>query len=169
VCQYLNSYPTIVQQWINNKNFNSLQHLDDTLRQVDITHSYIFHFDEVDAIEPTETQQQKLLIEEKLQVFSPNCKLLFKFGSKGSENGQFRSPHGLALSNCGQYLLVCDKINHCIQVFNSMNGAFVKGYGSKGSDDGQFDNPSGICISPTGKIIVVEDHHSSQHRVQIFE
>ncbi len=67
MCQYLNSYPTIVQQWSNNKNFNSLQHLDDTLRQVDTTHGYIFHLDEVYAIEPPEAQQQKLSTEEKLQ------------------------------------------------------------------------------------------------------
>jgi tripartite motif-containing protein 71 len=63
-------------------------------------------------------------------------------------------------------LFVCDGENYRIQLFNAMNGAFVKSYGSYGSDDGQFKYPSGICISPFGKIIVSE---SDNNRVQIFE
>jgi DNA-binding beta-propeller fold protein YncE len=87
---------------------------------------------------------------------------LFKFGSCESENGQFEfPPDGLALSNCGQYLFVCDSDNYCIQLFNAMNVAFLKSYGSKGSDDGQFDSPTGICISPSGQIIVSEAEYFS--------
>ena len=91
-------------------------------------------------------------------------------GSRGSGNGQFQYPYGLGLSNCGQYLFVCDYNNHRIQLFNAMNGEFVKSYGSKSSNDAQFDRPFGICISPSGKIIVSESGYSNdQHRVQIFE
>jgi len=93
---------------------------------------------------------------------------LLKFGSRGSGNGQFQYPRGLALSNCGKYLFVCDYYNHRIQVFNAMVGTFVKSYGSNGSDNGQFENPIGICISPSGQIIISEDD-SNHHRVQIFE
>jgi tripartite motif-containing protein 71 len=95
---------------------------------------------------------------------------LSQFGSKESENGQFQNPCGLALSNCGQYLFVCDRGNHRIQLFNAMNGEFVKSYGSNGSNDGQFDYPVGICISPSGQIIVSEaKYNGKQHRIQIFE
>jgi DNA-binding beta-propeller fold protein YncE len=75
-------------------------------------------------------------------------------------------PYGLALSNCGQYLFVCDGENHHIQLFNAMNGQFVKSYGSEGSGDGQFNHPYGICVSASGKIIVSE---RGNDRVQIFE
>jgi DNA-binding beta-propeller fold protein YncE len=91
---------------------------------------------------------------------------LFKFGSIGSGNGQFKDPHGLALSNCGQYLFVCDCNNNRIQLFNAMNGEFAKSYGSKGSGDGQFYSTIGICISPSGQMIVSE---SGNNRVQIFD
>jgi DNA-binding beta-propeller fold protein YncE len=90
---------------------------------------------------------------------------LFQFGSKGSENGQFQYASGLALSNCGQYLFVCDRNNDRIQLFDAMNGEFVAKYDSNGKDDGQFNCPIGICISPSGQIIVSE----GGCRVQIFE
>jgi DNA-binding beta-propeller fold protein YncE len=63
-------------------------------------------------------------------------------------------------------LFVCDDNNNRIQLFNAMNGEFVKSYGSKGSNDGQFNGLSGICISPSGQIIVSE---IDNNRVQIFE
>jgi len=102
----------------------------------------------------------------RIQVFSSDGKFLFQFGSYGSENGQFQYPRGLALSNCGQYLFVCDDLNHRIQLFNAMNGEFFKSYGSKGSNDGLFDGLFGICFSPSGQVIVSE---RDNNRVQIFE
>ena len=52
----------------------------------------------------------------RIQVFSSDGKFFFQFGSKGSENGQLRFPSGLELSNCGQYLFVCYRCNHRIQM-----------------------------------------------------
>ncbi len=89
----------------------------------------------------------------RVQVFSSDGKFLFEFGSNGSENAQFINLSGLALSNCGQYLFVCDCYNHHIQLLNAMNGEFVKSYGS---DHAQFECPFGICISASGKTIVSE-------------
>jgi tripartite motif-containing protein 71 len=101
-----------------------------------------------------------------IRVFSSEGKFLFQFCSNNSENEQSNHLFMVSLTNCGQYLLVCDSCNCAIQVFNAMNGAFMKSYGSKGSGDGQFECPSGICISPSGQIIVSE---SGNHRIQIFE
>jgi DNA-binding beta-propeller fold protein YncE len=103
-------------------------------------------------------------------VFSSDGKFLFKFGSEGSENEQFHSPRGSALTNSGQLLLVCDYGNHRIQLFNTMNAKFLKSYGLLGSSDGQFECPIGICILTSGQIIISEAYYNgNQHRVQIFE
>ncbi len=50
-----------------------------------------------------------------VQIFSSNGKLLLKFGSEGTE---FQYLYELVLVYYEQYLLVCDKDNHCVQVFN---------------------------------------------------
>jgi hypothetical protein len=102
----------------------------------------------------------------RIQVFGPNGKFLFKFGLRGSEKGQFQSPRGLAFSNCLQYLFFCDCNNDRIQLFNAMNGLFIKSYGSNNSGDSQFNDLYGICISPSGQIIVSE---FGNRGVQIFE
>jgi DNA-binding beta-propeller fold protein YncE len=92
----------------------------------------------------------------RIQVFSSDGKFLFKFGSQESENGYIQYRVGLTLSNCGQYLFVCDCSNYRIQLFNALNSGFVKSYGSKDSGDGQFEYPSRIWDSSSGRIIVCE-------------
>ena len=89
---------------------------------------------------------------------------LYKFGSVGNGDGQFKHPSCVAVDKAGQ-LMVCDENNHRIQVFK-LNGEFVAKFGSQGSELGKFNLPGSIAVLSDGRI-VVSDY--ANHRIQIFE
>ena len=89
---------------------------------------------------------------------------LYKFGSVGNRDGQFKHPSCVAVDKAG-HLMVCDENNHRIQVFK-LNGEFVAKFGSQGSELGEFNLPCSIAVLSDGRI-VVSDY--ANHRIQIFE
>ena len=50
--------------------------------------------------------------------FSPDGKLLFSWGSPGTDPGEFNIPHNIVTDSNG-YVYVADRENHRVQVFNS--------------------------------------------------
>ena len=89
---------------------------------------------------------------------------LYKFGSVGNGDGQFKHPSCVAVDKAG-HLMVCDENNHRIQVFK-LSGEFVAKFGSQGSELGEFNLPCSIAVLSDGRI-VVSDY--ANHRIQIFE
>jgi DNA-binding beta-propeller fold protein YncE len=85
---------------------------------------------------------------------------MFK-GGKGTRNGQFESPVGMAVDNNGN-ILVADTGNGRIEKF-SATGAFLTTIGSKGIGHGQLGDPNGIAVDRAGNIYVAE---AGNHRVQ---
>ena len=63
------------------------------------------------------------------------------------------------------HLMVCDSLNHRIQVFD-LSGKFVAKFGSKGSGMGEFIEPVSVAVLSDGKIVVTDLYNS---RIQIFE
>ena len=63
------------------------------------------------------------------------------------------------------HLLVCDKENHRIQVFD-LSGKFVAKFGTKGSGMGEFNVPVSAAVFSDGKIVVTDFQN---HRIQLFE
>ena len=55
----------------------------------------------------------------RLQVFELSGKFVAKFGSKGSERGEFNFPRSTANLSDGR-IVVCDKENNRIQVFEKI-------------------------------------------------
>ena len=51
-----------------------------------------------------------------IQKFDPNGKLILKFGSYGTANGQFKNPSDIAIDNEGN-IYVTDYGNHRVQKF----------------------------------------------------
>ena len=51
--------------------------------------------------------------------------------------------------------MVCDKVNHRIQVFD-LSGKFVAKFGTKGSGMGEFNIPVSAAVLSDGKIIVTD-------------
>jgi DNA-binding beta-propeller fold protein YncE len=86
-----------------------------------------------------------------------------KWGSLGTEPGQFDGPSGLAVDN-EDNIYVTENDNHRIQKFTS-DGEFLASWGSEGIGDGQFNRPEGIDVDPLGRAIVAD---TGNNRIQIF-
>ncbi|KAI5739680.1 hypothetical protein M8J77_022099 [Diaphorina citri] len=89
-----------------------------------------------------------------------------KFGTIGSGNGQFSSPHGFCLG-MDEDIVVADTNNHRIQVFDK-DGNFKFQFGSPGKEEGQLWYPRKVAVLKTSGKFVVCDRGSERSRMQIF-
>jgi hypothetical protein len=103
-------------------------------------------------------------INHRVQKFTSDGQFVVKWGSYGSDDGQFRHPMGIAVDGSGDVYVV-DYYNYRIQKFTS-SGQFVTKWGSKGSGDGQFLYPIGIAVDAAGFVYVSD---FSNNRVQKFK
>ena len=91
------------------------------------------------------------------------------FGSAGVGDGQFNSPHGIAIGQNGN-VYVADAKNHRIQQF-SADGQFIRSWGSYANLDGgnapggTFNEPWGIAVGPDGSVYVTDTWN---YRIQKF-
>jgi len=93
---------------------------------------------------------------------------LFKFGSRGNGNGQFKYPMGIA-TNSAEDIIVADTCNYRIQVFDK-DGNFKFKFGSRGSLDGQFKYPVEVATNSFDDIIVADpDTYRRTPRIQVFD
>lgn len=67
-----------------------------------------------------------------------------KFGSLGSQNNQFSSPHGFCLG-MNEEIVIADTNNHRISVYEK-NGTFKNSFGVAGKDEGQLWYPRKVLI-----------------------
>jgi peptidylamidoglycolate lyase len=81
--------------------------------------------------------------------FSSDGQFEFQWGAKGSGEGDFDLPHGLALDSAGR-LYVADRSNSRIQVFDR-EGSFI----SEWSSD-KVGRPYGIAVDTAGSVFVVD-------------
>jgi uncharacterized repeat protein (TIGR01451 family) len=113
----------------------------------------------------------------------PTGKLLWAVGSKGSGDGQFDLPQGVAVAPSGTVYVV-EQRNHRVQYFSKF-GFFLGKFGSEcfvpfnysGTcvdpdgdgplelGDGQFFQPTDIAVDAAGRIYVADYNN---HRVQVF-
>ena len=81
----------------------------------------------------------------------------------GEQQGQVRSPRGLAVDSKGQ-LYVADTDNSRLQIFNA-DGSFSNQFGESGSKEGNFSDPSGVTVNLKGVIYVAD---TGNRRIQAF-
>ncbi len=96
--------------------------------------------------------------------FDVQGNLLLRFGSIGSDTGEFRRPTGIALDHKGR-LFVVDGGNHRVQVFDT-TGKFLFQFGGLGRDSGKMNSPAGIAITPN-KLVWISDSRNNQ--IQVFD
>ena len=98
-------------------------------------------------------------------IFDDEDQLVRKFGSNGSNNGQFRDPHGVAFdSHNHRYLYVVDSNNHRVQKFDT-NGNYLLQFGSKGASDGQLKYPNDVTVH-NDKVYIAD---YSNKRISVFQ
>jgi sugar lactone lactonase YvrE len=73
---------------------------------------------------------------DRVSVYSPDGRLLRRWGHTGSGNGEFNCPGGIAISKNGR-VYVADQTNHRVQVFDR-DGKFLFKWGEYGNQPGQF-------------------------------
>jgi sugar lactone lactonase YvrE len=90
--------------------------------------------------------------------------LVQTIGTKGTGEGQFTFPSGLAVDSIGN-VWVADTYNSRIQEFSS-TGEFIKSIGSAGVEEAQFNFPTDVAVDSGGNIWVAD---SSNNRIQQFD
>jgi tripartite motif-containing protein 71 len=86
-----------------------------------------------------------------------------QWGSRGSGDGQFKSPQAVAVDAAGNVYVV-DQDNNRVQKF-TREGGFVAKWGSEGAGPGQFDYPCGVAVDAAGNVYVAEEDNC---RIQVF-
>jgi DNA-binding beta-propeller fold protein YncE len=81
---------------------------------------------------------------QQIQVFDSSGKLAFKFGSKGSSDGQFLFPYGIAGDKKGN-IYVADLYNGKISIFTS-KGKFIKYFAYDTNNASFLASPAGLRI-----------------------
>ncbi|MEZ5385550.1 MAG: peptidyl-alpha-hydroxyglycine alpha-amidating lyase family protein [Prosthecobacter sp.] len=81
--------------------------------------------------------------------FSPKGKYEFEWGAKGTGEGEFNLPHGIAIDVQGR-VIVCDRENERLQVFGA-KGLFLHAWKST-----QIGKPYGIETGPNGHLFVID-------------
>ena len=95
--------------------------------------------------------------QDEIQVFDLDGNYLWKFGSSGTQAGQFNSVYRLVASN--NELFVADLENYRIQVFD-LDGNFLREFGTYNEVSGQHSKPFDVNIYDS-QIFVVDQTEDS--------
>jgi hypothetical protein len=86
-------------------------------------------------------------------------------GEKGSGDGEFETPEGIAVLGSTGEVAVADCDNDRVQIFDS-EGKYKRQFGTEAEEaDGQFNCPSGLASDAHGNLLVVD----STDRLQVFD
>jgi YD repeat-containing protein len=91
---------------------------------------------------------------DRVEEFSAAGAYVTEFGSKGSGDGEFNDPAGIAISE-GE-LFIVDYANSRVEEM-SPKGAYLGQFGSEGSGPGQFDGPAFLAANPSTGDLYVSD------------
>ena len=93
----------------------------------------------------------------------PSMRLRRRFGSKGEEEGQFRSIASIAVDD--KYVVVIDHTGIAVQIFNH-RGDFIRGWGQHAMGGANFSLPRGGAIDAKQRIVVTD---SLRHDIKYFD
>ncbi|MCP4105137.1 MAG: hypothetical protein GY749_06315 [Desulfobacteraceae bacterium] len=99
-----------------------------------------------------------------IQKFTSDGRLVTKWGTYGSSDGQFKFPRKIAIDNENRVLYVTDSLNHRVQKF-TLEGQFTDQWKTS-SEINLSLRPTGIALNRTGEFVYVTDTH--RHYIQKF-
>lgn len=103
---------------------------------------------------------------DQIQEFGPDCSYIRRWGSQGSNPGEFSRPQSIIVDQ-DDLLWVADACNHRIQVFDVQSDTpkLDRMWGLPGPGPGQLQYPYGIVFDSDGTLLVAE---YGNHRIQRF-
>jgi len=101
----------------------------------------------------------------RVHVISMEGNFLFKFGSKGDAQGQFKTPFGITFDKKNNRVIVADQGNQRIQVF-SPEGEFQFSFGGSNNREGRLASPRGVSVNGQGNIYVSE---LGTHMIKVYD
>ena len=105
---------------------------------------------------------------DEIQKYDPDGKLICRWGSTGSGDGQFQCPVAIAVGPSGN-VYVADTWNCRVQKFTS-NGTFLAKWGTEGAGDGQFNRLFFIAADGSDNVWVGDQlGKNGTHRMQKFD
>lgn len=99
----------------------------------------------------------------KVAIFTLEGKLLYSFGKKGDQGGDFNYPVAAAIDNLGN-IYITDSFNARVQCF-SPEGVFLFKFGQRGDGVGDFGIIKGLALDSDNHIYVIDARYS---RMQVF-
>lgn len=99
----------------------------------------------------------------RVQVFSPEGRLLSVFGKAGSGPGEMSYPYDVRVDSAGAQF-VCEFGNSRVQIFDAQN-RLIDTLGGVGGGVGEMNNPWSIALDSRGNLYVAD---AGNHRVQKF-
>ena len=99
----------------------------------------------------------------RVQILNDDLTFCSTFGSRGSNNGQFKRPLDISCDSIGN-VYVADCENHRVQVLTA-KGKYIRQFGKKGKDEGELKELRGIMIDCNDIVYVSEQGND---RISLF-
>ena len=96
-------------------------------------------------------------------VYSADGKLRRQFGSRGTDDGQFRAIIAMTVGSDGR-IYVLDAQSTAVQVFDHQ-GNFERGWGRHEMGAENVSLPSGIAVDSKGRVIICDE---LRHQIKVF-
>ena len=96
-------------------------------------------------------------------IFRRDGRLKTKFGSRGTDEGQFQAIAGIAIDGDGT-IYVLDQQAIVVQVFDDQ-GNFLRGWGRHEMGGENFSLPAGIALNGRGHVLVADQ---LRHQIKVF-
>jgi ABC-type Fe3+ transport system permease subunit/streptogramin lyase len=102
---------------------------------------------------------------QRVNVFSPEGKLLAQWGKRGTNAGELMMPRAVAVNSRREVFLSEYGLVERVQQFAARGEKLLAGFGNPGNAPGEFNRPEGLCVDSQDRIYVAD---SCNHRIQVF-
>ncbi len=99
---------------------------------------------------------------DRIVELSPSGEVVREWGSRGSGDGRFHAPDGVAIDGDGD-VYALDSENNRVELFDA-TGHFLAKWGLRGTGLGDFSQPSAIAIDCNGDVYVADTNNNRVER-----
>jgi ABC-type Fe3+ transport system permease subunit/sugar lactone lactonase YvrE len=102
---------------------------------------------------------------QRVNVFSPEGKLLAQWGKSGTNAGEFTLPRAVAVDSQHEVFVSEYSVLDRVQRFTAHGEKLLSGFGHSGNGPGELNRPEGLCVDTQDRLYVAD---SCNHRIQVF-